>query len=144
MGNPRKPMAIRERQGTAKDHPSRQSANPPEITKGIGPSPKHFNKQQNECWDYLVSVMFVGVLAESDRPTFEVMAVLFARFRYPDYSDESVNPPLAVGELARLDSLFSRYGMTPSDRTKIVVPKQEAVNPFDVVKGLGKSARRDT
>jgi len=40
---------------------------------------------------------------------------------------------LAVGELARMDSIMSRYGMTPSDRTKIIVPKSEKKNPFEAL-----------
>lgn len=133
MANPRKPMALRELHGTAKDHPGRQSPNPPEITKGIGPAPDYFNELESDTWDYLVSIMFAGVLAESDRPTFEVLTRLFYRFRYGSYEEGAVVPALAVGELARLDSIMSRYGMTPSDRTKIVVPKGEKKNAFEAL-----------
>ena len=131
MGNPRKPQALRELHGTAKDHPGRQNQNQPEVTRGIGPAPDHFTELQSDTWDYLVSVMFAGVLAESDRPTMEMMSILFYRFRHGDYEENSVCPALNGVELSRLDSLMGRYGMTPSDRTKIVVPKQEKTNPFD-------------
>ena len=131
MGAPKKPTALRELHGTAGRNKQRNSSSPVEIVRGIGPAPDHFNDQQSSTWDYLVSVMFPGVLAESDRPTFELLAVLFHRFRYGDYSDDSVLPALAVGELARMDSIMSRYGMTPSDRTKIVVPKGEKKNAFE-------------
>lgn len=135
MPNPKKPMALRELHGTANRNKQRNSPNPPEITRGIGPAPEHFTESQSEVWDYLVSVMFAGVLAESDRPTFELLTVLFHRFRYGSYEDGAPIPALAVGELARMDSIMSRYGMTPSDRTKIVVPKTENKNPFADILG---------
>jgi hypothetical protein len=131
MPNPRKPQALRELQGTAKDHPDRQNQDQPKVTRGIGPAPEHFTELQSDTWDYLVSVMFAGVLSISDRPTMEMMTVLFYRFRYGTYDEDTACPPLGGVELSRLDSLFSRYGMTPSDRTKIVVPKQPDKNPFE-------------
>ena len=133
MPTPRKPQALREIQGTAKDHPGRQNGNQPEIVRGIGPAPAHFKEDQKDIWDYLVSIMFAGVLSESDRPTLEVLTVLFWRFRYGSYEEDSIIPALAVGELARMDSIMSRYGMTPSDRTKIVVPDQSKKNKFSTL-----------
>lgn len=131
MANPKKPMAIRELHGTAHRNKQRNPENPVEITRGIGPAPERFTEQQSEVWDYLVSIMFAGVLAESDRPTFEILAVLFHRFRYGTYEEDATCPALAVGELNRMDSIMSRYGMTPSDRAKISVPKGEKKNGFE-------------
>ena len=133
MANPKKPTALRELHGTAHRNKQRNSPSPPEIVKGIGPAPEYFNELESDTWDYLVSIMFAGVLAQSDRPTFELLARLFYRFRYGSYEDGAVVPALAVSELARLDSIMSRYGMTPSDRTKIVVPKGENKNPFETL-----------
>jgi phage terminase small subunit len=133
MPMPRKPLALKELHGTAKDHPSRNNQQQPVVVRGIGPAPEYFDEATSATWDYLVSVMFVGVLSESDRPSFEMMAKLFHRFRYGSYDDDSVLPALAVGELARLDSLFSRYGMTPSDRTRLVIPKTEKKNSFEAL-----------
>jgi hypothetical protein len=131
MANPRKPQALREVQGTAKDHPGRQNLDQPKVIKGIGPAPEHFTELQSDVWDYLVSVMYAGVLAESDRPTLEMMSMLFYRFRHGTYEEDTVCPVLNGVELSRLDSLMGRYGMTPSDRTKIIVPKQPDKNPFE-------------
>ena len=131
MPNPKKPTALRELHGTANRNKQRNSPSPVEVTRGIGPAPERLTAEQSEVWDYLVSVMFPGVLAESDRPTFELLTVLFHRFRYGTYDENSTCPALAVGELARMDSIMGRYGMTPSDRTKIVVPKGEKKNPFE-------------
>ena len=131
MGAHKKPQAIRELNGTANRNKHRDNQNQPKVVRGIGPAPDHFTEMQSDIWDYLVSVMFAGVLAESDRPTMEMMAVLFYRFRHGDYAEQSICPALSGVELSRLDSLMGRYGMTPSDRTKIVIPKQENQNPFE-------------
>lgn len=77
--------------------------------------------------------MFPGVMGMSDRPTMEIMARLFCRFRYGDYEKDSPLPALNGAELSRLDSLLGRYGMTPSDRSKIVLPKGEKQNPFEAL-----------
>ena len=131
MGAPKKPTALRELHGTAHRNKQRNPENPVEITRGIGPAPERMTEQQSEVWDYLVSVMFPGVLAESDRPTFEILTVLFHRFRYGEYGEDAACPALAVGELTRMDSIMSRYGMTPSDRAKISVPKTSNKNGFE-------------
>ena len=131
MGAHKKPQEIRELHGTADRNKHRDNQNQPADTRGIGPAPDHFTELQSDTWDYLVSVMFAGVLKISDRPTMEMMTVLFYRFRHGDYEENSVCPALNGVELSRLDSLMGRYGMTPSDRTKIVVPKQEKKNVFE-------------
>ena len=131
MGAPKKPTALRELHGTANRNKHRDNPDQPTPTRGIGKAPDHFNETQVKTWDYLVSIMFRGVLAETDRPSFELLTMLFWRFRYGDYEEDSVCPALAVGEMSRMDSLMARYGMTPSDRTKIVVPKEENKSPFE-------------
>lgn len=130
MGAHKKPQALRELNGTADRNKHRDNQDQPLVTRGIGPAPEHFAELQSDIWDYLVGVMYAGVLSISDRPTMEMMSVLFYRFRHGDYEENSVCPALSGVELSRLDSLMGRYGMTPSDRTKIVVPKQEKSNPF--------------
>jgi len=130
MGRPAKPQLMKDLNGSAKHNSGRANKDAPKVVRGIGPAPSYFSEGEREVWDYLVSVMFVGVLSETDRPTFELMSKLFYRFRHGEFDKEAVIPQLNGAELSRLDSLMSRYGMTPSDRQKIVVPKGENDNPF--------------
>lgn len=130
MGAPKKPAALRELHGTANRNKHRDNRDAPEPELGIGPAPEHFTELQQEIWDYLVTVMFAGVLGRSDRPTFELLTVLFWRFRHGDYTEDAVIPALAVGEMTLMNNIMSKYGMTPSDRQKIVVKKEEKKNPF--------------
>jgi hypothetical protein len=133
MAMPKKPKALRELQGTIKDHPGRQNKDQPDPEGGIGPAPEYFNEAEKKCWDYLVSCMFKNVMGKSDRPSMELMARLFYRFRFGTYEEGAMIIPLNGAELSRLDSLIGRYGMTPSDRTKITVPKESNVNPFELI-----------
>lgn len=127
----KKPTAIRELHGTANRNKQRNVENPVEPDMGIGPAPSYFCEQQREVWDYLVSVMFVGVLGNSDRPTFEVLATLFHRFRYGAHGDDSAPYQALSGvELNCMNSIMARYGMTPSDRTKISARTTSKNNPF--------------
>lgn len=131
MGSPKKPMALRELHGTANRNKQRNNDDAPVPTRGIGPAPEYFSEGEREVWDYLVTIMHPGVLAEPDRPTFEVMAKLFYRFRHGTFDKEAPIPALMAAELTKLCSLMSLYGMTPSDRQKIVVPKGEKKNNFE-------------
>lgn len=133
MGMHKKPQALRELHGTANRNKYRDNQNAPVPTRGIGPAPDHFSEEQSKTWDYLVSIMFAGVLAESDRPTMELLTVLFWRFRNGSYEQDAVIPALAVGEMTLMHQIMGKYGMTPSDRQKIVVPKQEKRNPFEAL-----------
>jgi len=134
MGAPKKPQALRELHGTSRRNKHRDNQSQPTVTRGIGPAPEHFTDLQSDTWDYLVSVMFAGVLSESDRPSMEVMTMLFFRFRHGSHEEGAAYTQLNGAELSRLDSLIGRYGMTPSDRTKIVIPKKEGSNPFEGMK----------
>lgn len=130
MGNPRKPTALRELHGTIKDHPNRQNQNQPEVTRGIGPPPATLSPLEAEIWDEVVGIIYKGVFAEGDRIALEMFCKLLFRFRYADPSGKGDIVPLMGVELNQLTRLLSLFGMTPSDRTKIVVPKAEKKNSF--------------
>ena len=132
MPAPKMPKAVRELRGTADRNKHRDNQNAPVPERGIGPAPDYFTKGEVEVWDYLVTVMHPGVLGEPDRPTFEIMAKLFYRFRHGEHGKDAVIPQLVAAELARLDSIMGRYGMTPSDRQKIVVKKGKDKTGFEV------------
>ena len=38
---------------------------------------------------------------------------------------------MQTAKLTRLETLLGKFGLTPSDRSKIVVPQQKEPNPFD-------------
>ena len=127
MPMPRKPTALKKLDGSIKDHPGRQNQDEPIPLRGIGPAPKSMPECKRMIWDEIVSIMYKGVLGEADRLSLEIMTDLMYRFRLAPIDE----PGLTGAELARLTGLLSEFGMTPSSRTKIVVPKAVKQNPFE-------------
>ncbi len=128
MGAPRRPTAIKELTGTDKKNPARMNRNEPTPTRGIGPAIRNgagsnLNTQEQAIWDEVVSISYAGVLGEADRIALEMMCRLIHEMR-TDFTE------MTAAKITQLSQLLGRFGMTPSDRTKIVVPKNEKKNGF--------------
>jgi len=124
MAANKKPTALRELQGTANRNKHRDNQDQPVVTRGIGPAPKHLNDDQKEIWDEVVSSMYAGVLGEADRLALETLTRLVYTMR-TDFEE------MSAAKLSQLSTMLGKFGMTPSDRTKIVVPKgSEKKNGF--------------
>ena len=82
------------------------------------------NERERQIWDEIVKISYKGVLGEGDRIALELMCRLVYDFRY---SPDDFN----AAKYAQLSNLLGRFGLTPSDRTKIVIPKGEDQNPFE-------------
>ena len=129
MARPRKPTAIHVLKGTAEKHPDRMRArgNEPQPQGGIGPCPEKLGPKVAEAWDSLVEGCAPGVLTSMDRVAMQLAASLLARFwAGPLECDIKV--------VGRLHSLLGSMGMTPADRSKVVVAKeQKRENPFSAM-----------
>lgn len=133
MARPRTPTNVLDARGAFKKNPQRARPDEPESTEDVGDPPESFDADQRAAWNEFVKTCHVGVLGKADRIALEIASVLLADFRF-----NPVGMPAA--KLARLDSMIARFGMTPSDRSKVKVPKKEAVNPFAKLVGKRKSA----
>lgn len=60
--------------------------------------------------------MYAGVLGEADRLALETLTRLVYVMR-SDFEE------MSAAKLSQLSTMLGKFGMTPSDRTKIVVPK---------------------
>lgn len=123
MARPRTPTNILELKGAFKKNPQRARKAEPVPTGGIGPAPKRMTKRQQEAWDEVVTNCPAGVMGNSDRIALEVVVVRIAA-----YQDSTELPP--VQEATFIFNALGRFGMTPSDRSKIIVPKGKEKNPF--------------
>lgn len=123
MGRPRKPKNILILSGAHKNHPERMRAREgePEETRPLGVPPEHLTPSERLCWDEITANSIPGVLGEADRMAVEVASVLFAKLRARNYRGF---------ELAQLNRLLGRFGMTPSDRASINIPKAKPKNIF--------------
>jgi hypothetical protein len=125
MGIHRKPTIVHELSGAFKKNPQRgkNRLNEPVPRAGIGPAPSHLDDAEQLAWDEIVNILPGGVAYDSDRLALEMTAVLLVRFR----RDKSDIPAALFG---RLESMLGRFGLTPADRSKILVPDKAAKNPF--------------
>lgn len=124
MARPKKPTALKELNGSAKHDPQRINKNEPVPSRGIGPPASILSKYEQDVWDEVVGQMYAGVLGEADRIALEMMCRLIAEMRL-NFEE------MTAAKITQLSQLLGRFGMTPSDRTKIVVPKAESKNPFE-------------
>jgi len=110
------PSAIHELTGAYKKDPQRRRKAEPKPKGGIGPYPVDMVKTEEEVWDYLVGTMAPNVLTDMDRSSFLIAVKLFTKM----LKDE-VN----CTELGQLISLLGKFGLNPTDRTKIGVAAKD-------------------
>lgn len=121
MGNPRKPTAILKASGALHHDKKRYAdrAKEPKPNRGIGKPPAGMSEAAQKEWRTIVREMADGVLMSSDRSILRVLATLLAQF----YEDPVEFPP---GKLTAIGRLAGQLGMTPVDRTRIIVAPPKA------------------
>lgn len=137
MGRPRKPTAQLELVGAFKKNPQRARESEPVCGEEVGEAPDRLSKTQQEAWDYIVHSCVPGVLTKMDRVYLELCSIALAyvwgwnaarqgresEFEAKDIALNSVS-------LKDVGAMLGKLGMTPSERSKVVVPKKEKANPF--------------
>lgn len=128
-GRPRKPTKLLLLSKSARKHPDRlaQRAHEPEPVAGLGDPPKQFSESQEARWLELIEVVPAGVLTRMDRPAAELLCKLWAEER--DGKISSTDRKL-------LASLFGKFGLTPSERSKVALPagrRGKPSNPFQAL-----------
>ena len=114
MARPRKPTAVLALKGAFAHDPQRSRDAEPVPTASIGDPPDGFDVVKVKAWAEVVSIAPPGVLYNSDRLALEMLVCLLVEFRS--------NPNgFHQAKLGRLESLCGKFGMTPSDRSKIIV-----------------------
>ncbi len=124
MARPRTPTAVLDARGSFKNHPDRKRDGEPVVKEPIGSPPDDFTADEVNAWQGLVDRAPLGVLTAADYYSVVMAAKLLAEF----FSNYAAFTP---ARLARLHSLLGQFGMTPSERAKLSIPKAKEVNPFD-------------
>lgn len=125
MAKKKTPTKLQLLKGVDKKNPNRVNKSEPKAG-GIGEPPKHFKSVvMKRIWNEIIDDVADGVFQSSDRVALELAVTLLYEFR---------RDPLKFGtmKMNRLTSLLASFGMTPSDRSKIVVPDAGDDNPFSV------------
>lgn len=133
MARPRTPSNVLQMRGAFDKNPKRgrEREGEPEPNGEIGDPPASLSKEAKECWFEIEGLLAPGVLCRSDRLALEMAASLLAQMREMHWI-----VPAAM--LTRYETLIGKFGMTPSDRSKVSVPKQRQANPFAKLIKKGK------
>lgn len=115
MANPRQPVAKAKATGAAAKNPGRHAdrAAPKVVSLGA-PSP-FLDREGQEAWEAFKREL--PWLAESDRSLVEIAAHVRGRL----LGGEDVG----VTALSMLQSILSKMGASPADRSKVMVPDDE-------------------
>ncbi|WP_062116685.1 hypothetical protein [Collimonas pratensis] len=133
MARPRTPSNVLQMRGAFDKNPKRgrEREGEPEPNGEIGEPPESLSEDAKKCWFEITGLLAPGVLCRSDRLALEMAASLLAQIRGTQWL-----VPAAV--LTRYETLIGKFGMTPSDRSKVSVPKTAAANPFAKLIKKGK------
>ena len=136
MPQPRVPTAELEARGSFRAHPERKAKrkNEPRPSGPLCDPPAWLSKAQRQEWAYLASRMPEGVASNWDETAFEVLVCLVVSFRHR----QKLGLPVVVGELTAMNRLFTQFGMTPADRSRVSVKKNEAKSEGPWARWTGK------
>src|SRR5690349_2731812 len=124
MARPRKPTASLEAAGSFQRHPERKAARSgePTPTGSLGEPPEGLEGEEKAIWRELATLLPPGVAGNSDRFAFEELVRLKAGAR---------RRRLNAGEQGLLLSYLSKFGLTPSDRSKVSAKDDSAQDPLE-------------
>lgn len=122
MSRPRKPTAHLELVGAFKKDPQRRREGEPVSDESAIP---HLKLTENGrlAFDFLVETAVPGVLQKMDSAYLALTAEALGRVWY---GGESVT----MADLQRAGQMLVRLGMTPTERSKVVVAKKAEKNPY--------------
>lgn len=121
MGRPRKPTAHLELVGAFAKNPQRTRDSEPVCDEDVVMPPADLSEDALEAWNFLVSCSVPGVLTKMDSSYL----ALCARALSVTWKGE-----IDVAALHKVGTMLGKLGMTPSERSKVVVARKEKPNPF--------------
>ena len=126
------PIEVAQLKGADKKNPQRYRDIVPKSKLPLGEPPAHMSDDAQECWYELSFYSIPGVMTGADRVLLEVASDLLDEYRKSRVPDEEGRlPKFQVVKLGKLIECLARFGMTPSDRTKLGVDKSKADDPYD-------------
>jgi hypothetical protein len=112
MGRPRTPTNVLDAKGAFKRHADRKKARAgePKVTAPLGEPPAGLTADQLACWKEIAEIAPPGVLTVVDRLAVEEAARILTKIRQGSVTTE---------ERRLFLNYLGRFGMTPSDRSKV-------------------------
>ena len=127
MGRPRKPTAHLRLIGAFEKSPQRKRDDEPVCLECVGAAPDRLTHYQVEAWDYLVESAEAGALTKMDRAYLKLCAMALASVWYWNQSGgaDGANP-LSPHSLKSVGDMLGKLGMTPAERSRVVIPRDPA------------------
>lgn len=115
-GRPRKPTAVLEMRGSYEKHPERraQRAHEPASGDPLGPAPAYLDEAEQARYEQIRG--WCPWLLAEHQPLVERTAKLWMRLR---------NGLEKAHDEAQFTANLSKLGMTPTDRSRVQVPKAQ-------------------
>ena len=92
--------------------------------------PNPLSARGRRVWRFLVKTSAEGVLGSMDSAYLALCCEAVARCWYPEEGEK----PATMADLQRAGNMLVRLGFTPTERSKIVVPKKQEKSVFDQFK----------
>jgi len=123
MGRPRKPTPVLELTGAFKKDPQRRRDAEPVCEGPLGDPPLTWDNDEElrSIWKEIVSITPAGVLTRADRLIVEMICITMKRVR---------SGHALLGEMRLLMTGLGKLGLTPADRSKVSIAKEEDEDEF--------------
>jgi hypothetical protein len=125
MGLNRTPTAVLDARGSKSLKYGLDRSAEPTCDQPLGPPSPWLSKEVKAVWRSVAKNLMPGVASYSDRDAFEMLVRLTYKMR-------TNFDKMRGAEMGQLVSLFSRFAMTPADRSKVSVskPKTSAISKY--------------
>ena len=121
MARPRKPTSQLELVGAFKKNPQRSRNSEPECDEAVIQPPFELDADALVAWNFMVDCAVPGILTRIDSAYLALVAKAVAKAWQPDAK---------IDEMYKAGNMLGKLGMTPSDRSKVIVPRKKEVNPY--------------
>ena len=125
MARPRKPTAILELVGAFKHDPGRKRDHEVHCSEDVMLPPVDLDPDAMQAWEFLVECAVPGVLTKMDSTYLALVAKAVS---------VAWKPEAKIDEMYKAGNMLGKLGMTPSDRSKVIVPRAKDVNPYAAFK----------
>lgn|SRR5210317_1780154 len=117
------PVEIAKLKGAHKVNPERYRNEVPKSDLPLGEPPDHMTDDAKDCWMELSFYQIPGVNTGADRVLMETLSNLLAEYR-------RAPTEMPTNRISQMINCMARFGMSPSDRTKLGQPLKPKDNPF--------------
>jgi len=117
MARPKKPTAHLELVGAFKKNPQRARDSEPVCDQLPVIPDKTLTEDGRRAWDFLIETAVPGVLTGMDSAYLTLAANALGRIW--------AHPESSISDMKQVGMMLGKLGMTPSDRSNVVVPRKK-------------------